>query len=169
MPTVLCESILAKIDEQIDRTAHLAGLLPDDWMECALDPDAFGGWTAGDLLRHLLNCLAGFCAALYAAEPEKLAHFQRLRELQVNLSPGQNEFRRHLEIYGKAIAEAFALLDDSALARNIPTVFVPSGETLLTLLLGNLEHLINHKRQLFEFLKRMHVKTGTADLYRLRE
>jgi hypothetical protein len=32
-------------------------------------------------------------------------------------------------------------------------VFVPQGEPLLTLLLGNLEHFINHKYQLFSYLK----------------
>lgn len=167
MARILCESLLAKIDEQIERTAHLAGLLPEDWRDRA--PDISEAWTAGDLLGHLLDCVAGFCAALYAAEPEKLAHFQGLRELPVNLSLGRGEFRARMEIYRAHIAEAFALLDDAALARNIPTLFVPSGQTLLTLLLGNLEHLINHKRQLFEFLKRMRVSVGTADLYRLHE
>ena len=166
MPGILCESFLAKIDEQIERTAHLASLLPDGWTDRAATVD--GGWTAADLLGHLLDCLAGFCAALYAAEPERLAHFQRLRALPVNLPIGMAQFRASLEVYRAHIAEAFALLDDAALARNIPTVFVPSGQTLLTLLLGNLEHLINHKRQLFELLKCMDVKLGTGDLYSLR-
>jgi hypothetical protein len=167
MPHVLCDSFVSKIDEQIDRTAHLAQLLPNDATLRALDIS--GSWTAGDLLGHLLDCLAGFCAALYAAEPERLAHFQRLRELPVNLSIGPEEFRARLDIYRAHIAEGFALLDDNALARNIPTAFVPSGRTMATLLLGNLEHLINHKRQLFEFLKRMQVKVGTADLYVLHD
>jgi hypothetical protein len=35
----------------------------------------------------------------------------------------------------------------------VPSVFVPEGEQLATLLLGNLEHLINHKYQLFFYLK----------------
>ena len=167
MPHVLCGSLLAKIDEQLDRASHLAGLLPEERLEGRLD--APGDWSAGDLLGHLLDCMAGFCAALYAAEPQKLAHFQQLRELPVNLSISPSEFRRRLGIYGAHIAEGFALLEDADLARSIPTVFVPAGVTLLTLLLGNLEHLINHKRQLFELLKRMGVKVGTADLYRLRE
>jgi hypothetical protein len=165
MPRILCDSFFLKIDEQIDRTAHLAGLLPDGETDHAID--APGSWTARALLGHLLDCLAGFCAALNAGEPERLAHFQRLRELPVNLSLGPQEFGDRLEIYRAHIAEAFALLDDDALARSIPTVFVPSGQTLMTLLLGNLEHLINHKRQLFELLKRARVNVGTADLYRL--
>jgi hypothetical protein len=167
MPRILCDSLLLKIDEQIERTAHLAGLLPGGGAERVLDGSS--SWTAGDLLGHLLDCLAGFCAALYKAEPERLAHFQRLREPPVNLSLGRQDFLARLEIYRAHIAEAFALLDDAALGRNIPTIFVPSGQTLMTLLLGNLEHLINHKRQLFEFLKRMGVNVGTGDLYRLRE
>ena len=167
MSRILCESFLAKIDEQIERAAHLSGLLPEDRLESPLDaPD---GWTAGDLLGHLLDCAAGFCAALHAAEPQKLAHFQQLRELPVNLPIGPREFRTRLETYRAHIAEGFALLDDATLARSIPTVFIPAGVTLLTLLLGNLEHLINHKRQLFELLKRTGVTVGTADLYRLWE
>jgi DinB superfamily len=167
MSRILCVSLLAKIDEQIERAAHLAGLLAEDRLDRRLG--APGGWTAGDLLGHLLDCMAGFCAALYAAEPQRLAHFQQLRELPVNLSISPKEFRPRVETYRARIAEGFALLEDDGLARSIPTVFVPAGVTLLTLLLGNLEHLINHKRQLFEFLKRTGVKVGTADLYRIRE
>jgi hypothetical protein len=167
MPRILCASLLAKIDEQIERAAHLAGLLPEDRLERPID--AHGGWTAGDLLGHLLDCMAGFCAALYAAQPQRLAHFQQLRELPVNLSISPREFCSRLETYRSRIAEGFALLEDAGLAQSIPTVFAPAGVTLLTLLLGNLEHLINHKRQLFEFLKRMDVKVGTPDLYRLQE
>jgi hypothetical protein len=47
-------------------------------------------------------------------------------------------------------------------------VFVEDGETVLTLLLGNLEHLINHKHQLFTFLKQMGIDVSTRDLYRFR-
>jgi hypothetical protein len=158
--------LLAKIDEQLERAAHLADLLPEDRLASRLD--APGSWGAGDLLSHLLGCMAGFCAALYAAAPQNLAHFQQLREQPVNLSVNPSEFRARLEIYRAHIAEGFALLEDADLARSIPTVFVASGVTLLTLLLGNLEHLINHKRQLFELLKGMGVNVGTADLYRLR-
>ena len=52
--------------------------------------------------------------------------------------------------------------------RPIPTVFVPDGEPVLTLLLGNLEHLINHKHELFTAIKQMGVPVATRDLYRLR-
>jgi len=166
MPGILCGSLLAKIDEQLERSAHLAGLLPEDRLESRLD--ASGGWSAGDLLGHLLDCMAGFCAALYAAAPQNLAHFPRLRDLPVNLFVDPRAFRTRLEIYRAHIAEGFSLLEDADLGRSIPTVFVPSGVTLLTVLLGNLEHLINHKRQLFDLLKGIGVKVGTADLYRFR-
>jgi uncharacterized damage-inducible protein DinB len=172
MASILCGSLLAKTDEQIERAAHLAGLLPEDRWESPSDSQAHllqGGWTVGDLLGHLLDCMAGFCAALHAAEPDELAHFLQLRELPVNLSVSPGEFRTRLKVYRAHIAEGFALLEDADLARSIPTVFVPAGVTLLTLLLGNLEHLINHKRQLFELLKRMGLKVGTADLYRFHE
>jgi hypothetical protein len=47
-------------------------------------------------------------------------------------------------------------------------VFVAEGESVLTLLLGNLEHLINHKHQLFMYLKLAGVKVGTPDLDQFR-
>jgi len=49
----------------------------------------------------------------------------------------------------------------------LPTVFA-AAESLTTLLLGNLEHLINHKYQLFVYLKILGVPVATADLYRWR-
>jgi uncharacterized damage-inducible protein DinB len=109
------------------------------------------------LIGHLLDCMSGFCAVLAAAEPQRLAHFVKLRE-----TPGSIEsFRSHIE-------EGFALLTDADLARRVPTVFVAQGEPILTLLLGNLEHLINHKHQLFAYLKQMGVRVATPDLYRFR-
>lgn len=163
MARTVCVAFHAKIDEQIELAAHLATLIPADELQRTFD--AAGVWTAGDLLVHLLDCMAGFCAALYAAEPQKLAHFQQLRQLPVNRSVNPQEFHGRLEDYKVHIAEGFALLEDSSLARSIPTVFVPAGVSLAALLLGNLEHIINHKRQLFELLKRLDVKVGTADLY----
>ena len=152
--TALCAAVLDKIKEQIERTTHMIGLVPAerrDWK-----PQA-GDWTTEELVGHLVDCISGFCAVLVAAEPQRLAHFARLRE-----RPGSIEiFRSHIE-------EGFALLTDTDLARRVPTVFVPQGETILTLLLGNLEHLINHKHQLFAYLKQMGVAVATPDLYRFR-
>ncbi len=38
----------------------------------------------------------------------------------------------------------------------------------MTLLLGNLEHLLNHKYQLFFYLKLLGVPVNSSDLYRFR-
>jgi hypothetical protein len=66
------------------------------------------------------------------------------------------------------IEEAFLLVTDEDLARRIPTIFSEKGETAVTLLLNNLEHLINHKHQLFSYLKSSGVQVGTSDLYEIR-
>jgi uncharacterized damage-inducible protein DinB len=150
----LCAALLDKIREQIERTSHLIDLIPEERREWAPQP---GGWTTTELVGHLLDCMAGFCAVLTAAEPQRLAHFAKLREAPATI-----------EMYRAHIEEGFALLTDADLARRIPTVFVSQGEPLLTLLLGNLEHLINHKHQLFTYLKQTGVPVATPDLYRLR-
>ena len=128
-----------------------------------------GEWPVEMLLGHLLDCLAGFCAVLAAAEPERLAHFSELRNLPVNHACPPADAIHRMAIYSARIDEGFALLEDASLARSIPTAFVERGETVLTLFLGNLEHLINHKHQLFTHLKSMGVNVSTRDLYRFRE
>jgi hypothetical protein len=153
----LCDSLLAKIQEQIERTEHLLALVPADRQSWT--PAYPGAGPVETLPRHLLNCLAGFCAVLAAVEPERLAHFQRLRT--GDAVTDTNTYRKHIE-------EGFAVLADADLGKSLPTVFVAGGETVLTLLLGNLEHLINHKHQLFTYLKEMGVAVGTPDLYCLR-
>ena len=150
----LCDALLEKILEQIERTSHLIGLIPEAQWGWTPSP---GAWTVGELIGHLLDCISGFCAVLAAAEPERLAHFARLREIHGTI-----------EIYRKHIEEGFALLTDADLALRVPTVFVAQGEPVLTLFLGNLEHLINHKYQLFGYLKQMGVAVATPDLYRFR-
>ena len=60
------------------------------------------------------------------------------------------------------------MLEDSSLGKKVPTVFVKEGESLLTLLLGNLEHLVNHKHQLFMYLQLMGVQVKSIDLYQFR-
>jgi hypothetical protein len=155
MPSApLCAVLLDKIGEQIERTSHLIGLVPAERWDWRPEP---GDWTAGELIGHLLDCTSGFCAVLVAAEPVRLVHFAKLREVP----PAMELYRAHIE-------EGFALLTDADLARCVPTVFVAQGESILTLLLGNLEHLINHKHQLFSYLKQMGVPVATPDLYRLR-
>ena len=160
----LSGAVFTKIEEQIERTIHLIGLIPDvHWT-----PPIPGAWSFGELLGHLLDCLAGICAVLYRAHPDELAHFAELQKLPVNFACGPDEARERIELYRARIAEGFAVLRDGDLGRKLPTVFVPEGEPILTLLLGNLEHLINHKHQLFMYLKLAGVDVGTPDLYRLR-
>jgi len=162
----LCSSILAKVHEQIDGTEHLIGRLPADCLDWA--PPVQGTWPVGLVVGHLLDCLAGFCAVMIACEPERLRHFAKLRDLPVNHLCPPSEGIRRIAIYRTHIDEGFALLDHARLGERVPTVFVPEGETVLTLLLGNLEHLINHKHQLFTYLKLMGVNVTSQDLYRYR-
>jgi hypothetical protein len=157
--------ILSKLEEQIERTEHLITLVPPDKLEWSPRPDSL---RVCDLLGHLLECLAGFCALLHKLAPERLAHFERLRELEVNHCCGIDEAQSRLEDYTGHIREGFAIVSDQDLSRRLPTLFVSEGEAALTLLLGNLEHLINHKYQLFIYLKLLDVRVGTPDLYRLR-
>jgi len=149
----LCAALHAKIGEQIERTAHLIGKLPDD------HPDR--------LLGHLLDCLAGICAVLYAAAPARLVHFNELRGQDLN-QLSKSEALARIPLYARHIDEGFDAIRDADLARAIPTVFVSQGESIATLLLGNLEHLINHKHELFTRLKQMGIPVATPDLYRLR-
>jgi hypothetical protein len=168
MPDPLCTSILDKIHEQIERTDHLVGKLPANSITWMPSIPGRAGWSTGRLLGHLLDCLAGFCAVLAAVNPERLSHFGELRRMPVNQFCELSEAGDRMSIYRGYIDEGFGLLKDTDLARLIPTVFVAGGETVLTLLLGNLEHLINHKHQLFTHLRLMGIEVSTADLYQFR-
>jgi len=162
----LCVSLLTKIHEQIDGAGHLVRLLPPDCLDVA--PPIPSTWPVGILLGHMLDCVAGFCAVLYAFEPQQLAHFAGLRELPVNHRCAPGEANRRMAIYRTQIDEGFLLLRDANLGQQVRTVFVERGESVLTLLLGNLEHLVNHKHQLFTYLKMLGVSVTSQDLYRFR-
>ncbi len=159
-----------KILETIERTEHLVSMAPADRL--AWHPEAAGNQAVpidlGHVLGHLLSCVAGFCAALHAAFPSELREMEELRGLAVDHSCGPDEARGRIESYARHIAKGLALCTDEDLGRKIRTVFVPEGETLMTILLGNLEHLTNHKYQLFSYLKLLGANVGTPDLYRLR-
>ena len=162
----LSRLMLVKLEEQIERTEHLITLIPPDKLEWRPQPNSL---RVCDLLGHLLECLAGFCATLHAVNPEDLAHFAGLRELRVNHCCGIGEATRRIAEYRTHIAEGFALVADQDLSRSIPTVFAPEGDAVMTLLLANLEHLINHKHQLFSYLKLRGVNVASSDLYCFRK
>ena len=166
MDQPVCACLWSKIDEQIERTDHLIAVLPEGCLDFV--PPIPGSWPTGVLLGHLLECLAGVCAVLHAAETERLRHFEQLRKLPVNHRCGKDEARERIGEYRARIEEGFGWLRDADLSRRLRTVFVSHGEPVLTLLLGNLEHLINHKHQLFTYLKMMGVVVDSRDLYRFR-
>ncbi len=120
------------------------------------------------LLGHLLDSAAGFCAVLYAFDPNGLSHFAKLRDLRVNHHCAKEEARQRLRAYRDHIEEGFARLEDGDLVRRMPTAFVREGEPVMTMLLGNLEHFINHKYQLFTYLKLIGVDAASRDLYVFR-
>lgn len=167
MPEPLCDCLLDKIHEQIERTERLVDILRPEQLSWA--PEISGTWPISRLLGHLIDCLAGFCAVLAAVHPQTLSHFAKLREIPMNRPYTAAEAAQHIAIFRAHIDQGFAVLRDEDLARRTPTVFVQSGEPILTLLLGNLEHLINHKHQLFVYLKLLGVSVGTKDLYRFRK
>lgn len=162
----LTTALLSKLEEQIELAGSLITLIPPEKLEYKPLPDSL---RVCDLLGHLLECLAGFCASLYAIKPDSLAHFESLRGLRVNHCCGIEEARGRIGDYASHIREGFGLLQDDDLGQRIPTFFVPGGEALMTVLLGNLEHLINHKHQLFFYLKLLGVPVTTRDLYRVRQ
>ena len=162
---LIAVDLLAKIEEQIERALHLIELIPSDKNEWRPQPNSF---RVCDLLGHLLECLAGFCATLYALNPDRLSHFEELRKLPVNHCCGREEAVKRIRHYSFHIKQGFDLLDDNDLKRQIKTVFASEGERVTALLLGNLEHLTNHKYQLFFYLKLLAVPVATSDLYRFK-
>jgi hypothetical protein len=112
--------------------------------------------------------MAGFCAVFHAAFPQQLADFLQLQSLPVNRFCGPEEALSRIHVYAAHIGKGFDLCTDNDLSRIVPTVFVDQGERLVTLLLGNLEHLINHKYQLFFYLKLLGVPVTSKDIYRWR-
>jgi hypothetical protein len=163
MENILCTIVLSKIEHQIERVDHLVTLVPETQLDWT--PPIADGFSVSVLLGHLMESLAGFCAVLYAAKPDSLAHFLALKKLPVNNRIGPSEARARLGAYRAHIREGFAALQDLDLGRMIPTVFVAGGEPVLSLLLTNSEHLASHKYQLFIYLRMLGVKVSSKDLY----
>ena len=168
--SALCQLILSKILEEVSLTERLLSRGPEgslNWRPrgSAGDIDSF---EMSRLLAHLTECLAGFCAVLYAARPNELNQFLSLRTEKPPRTLAAGEARARILAYREHLEKGFQVLTDADLARLVPTVFVPRGEAILTLLLGNLEHLLNHKSQLFFYLKLLGIPVSTQDLYCLR-
>jgi hypothetical protein len=164
----LVHSLAEKVMETIERTEHLVSIVPAGALEWR--PELPSGMPAvddfGHLLGHLLDCLAGFCAAFYRAFPVELADFQELRAMAVIEYRSPMEALEKIKRFEAQIRRGIQCCSDEDLARKIETVFVPEGQTLMAVLLGNLEHLINHKYQLFFHLKLAGVRVGSADIYK---
>ena len=154
---------LTKIGDQIDRIDHLVAQVPDSHLDWT--PPIPKAFSVSILLAHLMESVSGFCAVLCAANPDRLGHFVELKKLSVGGKIGPSEVRARLGTYEDHIREGFALLTDGDLGRKIPTVFVPEGETILSLLLVNFEHLASHKYQLFMYLRLLGVSVASKDLY----
>jgi hypothetical protein len=166
----LVNSLAEKVMETIERTLHLVSLVPANLLEWRPElpekmPEAN---DLGHVLGHLLECLSGFCAAFYRAFPVELADFVELRAMAAGESCSPVEAQEKIKLYEAQIRRGFQRCADKDLSMRIPTVFVPEGQTLLTVLLGNLEHLINHKYQLFVYLRLAGVKVGSRDIYKWR-
>jgi hypothetical protein len=115
--------VLAKVEEQVERLEHLLDRIPPDRL--AWEPPSLRAAMRLELLLgHLLECLAGVCATLYAAHPEPLAHFTRLRARPVNQACTLGEARARIREYREHIEEGFGHLVDEDLARN-PDGFRP--------------------------------------------
>ena len=163
MDSDICSSVLSKVDDQIERLQHLVSLVSVDKLNWT--PPIPKAFSVSVLLGHMLDCLAGFCAVLYAANPEKLSHFLELKKLPINQPSDMTTASSLIKRYHDAIHEGFSLLKDSDLRRKIQTVFVPAGEPLMSLLLINYEHLASHKYQLFLYLRMLGHEVASKDLY----
>ena len=159
-----------KVREQIDLTERLLARIPEEKLDWRPERPASGRVprSIGELLGHVLECLAGFCAVLHALDSGRFGYLEALRGLPVNHRCSVDEARARIGGYRAELERGFAAVEDADLLRRIPTLFVPSGEAALTLLLGNLEHLVNHKMELFFYLRLAGVKVTSRDLYRFR-
>ncbi len=155
---------LAKwVDDQLDRLIHLTEAIPEGWrakvppLPIETFPDKR---TVGELLVHLTESLDGLCGTLYNVDQTRFASLLELRQ------DDQSEVLTRFGLYRIAIAQAFESLQDEDLAVTLPSPFRAEHETVLSRVVVNLEHVVNHKHELFIALKLLGLKLGTADLYR---
>src|SRR3979411_2306226 len=87
MTDPLTRLVLAKVNEQIERLEHILRQLPAGKLDLAPDVPASISprpKSLGNLLGHLLECLAGLVAVRDAFHPDQRSHFQELKERPVN-------------------------------------------------------------------------------------
>lgn len=155
----------SKVLEEVDRIEHLAAMVHPEMFD--LSP--LSGFSFRALLKHLLDCTAGVCAALDRALPEGLPQAGVLNAVLAKPVEQTADALERFATLRFAVQTGFARLEDTDLARRISTVFVSEGEPLLTILLSNYSHLVAHKYQLFMNLKACGVPVGTRDLYVFRD
>jgi len=153
---VLAAALRARMEEECELTARLLGMLPEG-SEGWRPP--YDGFSCGELAAHLVDTMAGFCAAL----GRRRDGWEWGREAAIE------ESRRWFGNFREDAMERISAVGDEGLRRVVPTVFAPEGQPLLAILLANLAHLINHKHQLFTYLKLMGLEVGSRDLYRFRD
>ncbi len=166
-------SVIQSFHEKI--RAHIRGLrqlldhVPGEHLAWQPEPRGDGRpfVRLDELLGHHLECLAGFCAVLQRARPERLSHFSLLEKRPRNHRCSLEEARQEISVYQRYIDEGFGLLTDDDLRRELPTVLQVEPRSVSLLLLDNLEHLSNHKYQLFFYLRLLGVPVGTPELYGL--
>ena len=161
----LITAFASKLLEEIDRVEHLAAMVRPEM----LDDSPLPGFSFRALLQHLLESAAGFCAALDRALPGGLDHASVLKGTLAEPVERTVDALERLAAFRAAVQTGFAELEDTDLASKLPTIFVPGGELLLTILLSNYSHLVAHKYQLFMNLKASGVSVGTRDLYVFRD
>lgn len=169
MKREITDSVMNKVAEAIERTMHLTSLVPASSLSWQPMPaNAQPAFDFGHLLGHLLDCMAGFCAAFQKALSEHTADFGELRSISTNESYSSKEALRLMHLYEGHIRLGFSRCTDEDLSKRLATRFAPEGQTLMTILLNNYEHLTNHKHQLFFYLKLAGVAVGSEDLYKFR-
>src|SRR5258708_10019837 len=150
----LTRTIANRITEVIETTDQLISLVPKDaigWRPpIAGIEDSF--MTMGELLYHLVDCVAGCCATVCAATPALSNQLgaDLIRSTDGGIVSG---LRSQIRSYLQCVDQGLKALSDDKLNCRIKTYFHPEGETIAAVLFANLEHLLNHRYQLYIYLK----------------
>ena len=155
----LADLLAQRILEQLDKLDLLLARVPGDAAEWRPAPEMF---TMAELVSHLVDAAAGFGAVLSALYPKDMADIREVVSCPVRTALDARERLAQLQI---RLQTGFQRLGTGDLELRVPSVFIPAGQPVLTALLNNFEHLLNHKHQLFVYLKLLGVAVGSRDLY----